>query len=122
MPEPKDQLTIRTSGSADDLFELLEWFNDEDDLRGRVELPANGIRPGQMGDLYDVLVVAVGATGLASALARSLTTWFTTRRSDISVTLELGDDTKLTLDGKRISAPEVLEALHSVLERADKPQ
>lgn len=68
MPESKGQLTIRSHGGADDLFQLLEWFNDDDELRGRVSLPAKRIRPGQMGDLYDVLIVAVGAGGIAPAL------------------------------------------------------
>lgn len=122
MPEAKGQLTIRTSGSADDLIELLEWFNDDDDLRGRVEMPSNRIRPGQMGDLYDVLVVAVGAGGIVPALTYSLTTWFTTRRSDIALTLEIDEHTALTLDAKRIKTPEVAQALQSMLERADKPQ
>ncbi|MFC9434453.1 hypothetical protein [Nocardia sp. NPDC057030] len=40
-----------------------------------------------MGDLYDVLVVALGAGGIASTLARSLTSWFTVRGSDIASTL-----------------------------------
>lgn len=122
MPEPKNQLTIHTSGTVDDLLELLEWFNDEDDLRGRVELPSNGIHPGQMGDLYEVLAVAVGAGGLAPVLARSLTSWFTTRRSDIAITLKIDKHTELTLDAKRIKMPEVAQALHSMLERADNPE
>ncbi|MCP2321448.1 hypothetical protein APR12_006840 [Nocardia amikacinitolerans] len=122
MPEAKGQLTIRTHGNADDLLQLLEWFNDEDGLRGRVSLPPNRIRPGQMGDLYDVLVVAVGAGGIAPALARSLTAWFTVRRSDIAVTLKIDDHTEITLDAKRIKTPEVTQALQRMLERPRDPQ
>ncbi|MEU2258254.1 hypothetical protein ABZ540_34370 [Nocardia xishanensis] len=122
MPEAKGQLTIRTHGSADDLFQLLEWFNDDDELRGRVSLPPNRIPPGQMGDLYDVLVVAVGAGGIAPALARSLTAWFTVRRSDIAVTVKIDDHTEITLDAKRIKTPEITQALQSMLARPRDPQ
>ncbi|MFE5460075.1 hypothetical protein [Nocardia sp. NPDC056564] len=122
MPEPKGQLTLHTNGSADDLIELLEWFNEDDDLRGRVELPSNGIRQGQMGDLYDVLVVALGAGGIASALARSLTSWFTVRGSDIAITLKIDGHTELTLDAKRIKAPEVAQTLQNMLQRPRDPQ
>ncbi|MEU4341490.1 hypothetical protein AB0H00_09500 [Nocardia sp. NPDC023852] len=122
MLESDGQLTIRVDGDADELFQLLEWFNDDDELRGRVSLPSNQIRPGQMGDLYDVLVVAVGAGGIAPALARSLTSWFTVRRSDISITVKRDDQTEITLDAKRIKTPEVTQALQTMLGQADNAQ
>ena len=122
MSEAKSQLMIRTNGDTDDLFQLLEWFNDDDELRGRVSMPPNQIRSGQMGDLYDVLIVAVGAGGIAPALARSLTAWFTVRRSDIAVTLKIDDHTEITLDAKRIKTPEITQALQSMLERPRDPQ
>jgi len=122
MVEAKGQLTIQTNGSADDLFQLLEWFNDDDELRGRVRLPPSQVRSGQMGDLYDVLVVAVGTGGIASALATSLTTWFTVRRSDIAVTLKIDGHTEITVDAKRIKTPEITEALRHMLEQPRDPQ
>ncbi|MBF6184869.1 MULTISPECIES: effector-associated constant component EACC1 [Nocardia] len=121
MPEHEDQLIIRTDGSADELFGLLEWFNDDDELRGRVSMPTTPIRPGQMGDLAEVLVVALGVQGIVSALIQSLTTWFTHRRSDIAVTLTL-DHTELTLDAKRVKTPEITQALQTLLDQANKPQ
>lgn len=120
--ESKGQLIIRTGGNADDLFQLLEWLNDDDELRGRVSMPPNRIHPGQMGDLYDVLVVAVGARGIAPALVKSLTAWFTVRRSDVAVTLKIVDHTEITLDAKRIKMPEVTQALQSMLTQSNEPQ
>jgi len=122
MPEQQGQLTIRTDGSADDLFQLLKWFNDDDELRGRVSLPPNEIRPGQMGGLADVLVVAVGAGGLGTALVQSLTGWFTYRRSDLTVTVKLGEHPEIAFDGKRIDIQETSQALLSLLEQVNKPQ
>lgn len=122
MPEPQGQLNIRADeGSVDELFGLLEWFNDDDELRGRVRLPTAPIRPGEMGGLTEVLVVALGASGVAPVLARSLTTWFTHRRSDIALTLSAGE-TELTIDAKRVKTPEVAQALQALLEQANKPQ
>ncbi|MBF6080560.1 hypothetical protein IU485_04230 [Nocardia cyriacigeorgica] len=117
MPELQKQLTIRTDGSNDELFELYEWFKDDDNLRGRVKLPQNAIRPGQMGDLASVLVVALGAGGIATALTQSLTTWFTVRRSEVAITLKRnGDETEITIDAKRIAMPEVAQAVQRMLE------
>ncbi|MBY8863890.1 hypothetical protein K7711_46025 [Nocardia sp. CA2R105] len=121
MTDHQGQLMIRTDGSADELFGLLEWFNDDDELRGRVDMPTTPIRPGQMGDLADALVVALGARGIAPALIQSLSTWFTHRRSDIAVTLTL-DHTELTLDAKRVKTPEITQALQTLLDQANKPQ
>lgn len=122
MPEHQNQLTIHTDGDSDDLFQLFEWLNDNDDLRGRVNLPSNRIEPGQMGDLASVLVVALGAGGIATALAQSLTTWFTVRRSDIAVTLKTDTDTEITLDAKRVKTPEVTQALQTMVEQLDSRQ
>ncbi|CAM4519597.1 hypothetical protein NONI108955_41370 [Nocardia ninae] len=121
MPEHQGQLIIRTDGSADELSALLEWFNDDDELRGRISMPTTPIQSGQMGGLAEVLVVALGAQGIASTLFQSLSTWFTHRRSDIAVTLTL-DHTELTLDAKRVKTPEITQALQALLDQANKPR
>ncbi|WP_446224774.1 effector-associated constant component EACC1 [Nocardia sp. IBHARD005] len=122
MSNPQSQLMIHTDGSADDLFRLKEWLNGTDELRGRVTLPTSRIRPGEMGGLTDVLVVAVGAGGIAPVLIQSLTGWLTARRSDITLTLKTGEHTEITVDLKRIKQPEVTKTLQSMLERFDNRQ
>ena len=109
-----NQLTIRTSGGADELFRLLDWFRNDDSLRGRVSLPDPQVYPGQMGDIYDVLVVTVGAGGLAPALVRSLHAWFTTRRTDIQLTLKR-NGMEVHLDAKRVEAPELVREIEGLL-------
>lgn len=121
MPNGQGALTIHTDGSADDLFGLLEWFTEDDELRGRVSMPTTPIRPGRMGDLAEVLVVALGAQGVATALVQSLTAWLAHRRSDIAVTLTL-DHTQITVDAKRVKTPEIARALQAMLAHADKIQ
>ncbi|WP_336087233.1 effector-associated constant component EACC1 [Nocardia sp. SSK8] len=119
MSNPPNQLTIHTDGSADELFRMLEWFNDTDELRGRVSRPAGEIGAGQMGGLTEVLVVTLGAGGLAPVLIQSLSGWLTARRSDISVTVKTGEHTEITVDAKRIKEPDVARTLQSMLERFD---
>lgn len=117
MQKSENQLMISANGSSDDLFQLLEWFNDNDTLRGRVNLPTSRINPGQMGDLANVLVVALGAGGIATALTQSLTTWFTVRRSNIAITLKSDSGTEITLDAQRVKMPEFTQALQSMVEQ-----
>ncbi|MGW5924548.1 effector-associated constant component EACC1 [Nocardia fluminea] len=119
MSEPNDQLTIHTSGGPDELLQLLDWFRHDAALRGRVSASAARIRDGQMGDLYDVLMVAVGAGGLAPALTRSLTAWLIHRRSDITITLTRSDGTEVTLNSNRVKSPEVLKELGNLLNESD---
>jgi len=121
MSEPNGALTIHTNGSPDDLLQLLDWFRDDDVLRGRVSLAPPRIRDGQMGDLYDVLMVAAGAGGFATALTRSLSTWLTHRRSDITITVKHSGGAQVTLDAQRVKTPEVLQQLRSLLDEADNP-
>lgn len=122
MSEPHGQYTIRTSGGPDELLRLLDWFRHDDALRGRIGPPPARIRDGQMGDIYDVLVMAVGAGGLAPALTRSLTAWLTHRRSDITVTVQRPDGAAVTFDAKRIKTPEVLRELGNLLDGPDSSQ
>ncbi len=116
------QLMIHTDGSADDLFRLREWLNSADELRGRVTLPSNRIGPGEMGGLTEVLVVTLGAGGLAPVLIQSLTGWLTARRSDITITVKTGENAEIAVDLKRIKQPEVNQALQTMLERFDNRQ
>jgi hypothetical protein len=121
MTDLNGQLTIRTNGDSDDLFQLLEWFRNDDSLRGRVSLPTPQIREGQMGDLYDVLVVAVGAGGLGPALAMSMSAWLKTRRSQVKLMLKR-NGIEVVLDAEIIKAPELVREIHKLLGEADTPQ
>ncbi|MGW0324679.1 effector-associated constant component EACC1 [Nocardia sp. NPDC003183] len=121
MPDLDDQLTIQTSGDSDELFRLLEWFRGDDALRGRVSLPPARTHEGQMGDLSDVLVVAVGAGGLGPALAMSLSAWLNTRRSDIRVMLKR-NGVEVELDAKRANAPELVREIQNLLAEPDTPR
>lgn len=82
------------TGDHDDLLSLRAWLTDEDSLRGRVFLDLAPARPGEMGGVAEVLVVALGAGGAVTALARSLPAWL---RGHADVTVELTDQTGRTV-------------------------
>lgn len=123
MSNPQGQLSIRTSGSHDDLVQLLDWFRHDDALRGRVKPRTSQIREGQLGDLYDVLTVAVGAGGLAPALALSLNTWLAHRRSDIKILITSDSDkVSIEIDAKRADPRELTTQIQNLIHRPPPPQ
>ena len=101
-------------------MELADWFGRDDDLRGVVSVPRPRISEGRMGDLYDVLMVAVGSGGVAAALARSLTTWLTHRRSDITITITRADGASYELDAKRVRSEDVVGDIQRLLDPPDR--
>jgi len=82
------------TGDLDDLMSLRAWLTDEDELRGAVLVEHDSSQVGQMGTLADVLVIALGAGGAATALARSVPTWL---RRNAHVTVEIRDATGRTI-------------------------
>lgn len=120
MAEAHGELTIRADGRPDELLALLEWFGHDDDLRGRVHpvrTPVGGDR--MSAGLYELLAVALGAGGIASALTKSLTTWLTHRHSDITLTLTRHDGASVTIDATRIRSSQVLDDLRELLDPPD---
>lgn len=95
------------------LRSLLDWLQHEDELRGRVALERKAARPGEMGGLVDVLVVALGSGGAGAVLAQSLSTWIGQRRADLRLTITSDGRTRtVELDGKRV--PDVQALIREV--------
>jgi hypothetical protein len=61
-----------------------------------------------------VVVLATAAVPVASALARSLSTWLVQRRSDLTVTVTGPDGRQVSVSSRRVADPEKL--LRAVLE------
>ena len=81
------QLTL--SGESSYLAELKnleDWLLDEPQLSGCpvTRQPATP-KPGEMGALSDVLVVALGSGGMGAAFASSLSVWLRSRVADLSI-------------------------------------
>ncbi|MFE3195910.1 hypothetical protein ACFXHA_43410 [Nocardia sp. NPDC059240] len=115
-------MTIRVDSGPDELLALLDWFSHDDVLRGRVHPRSAPSDKGQMsGGVVEVLVVALGAGGLGSALMTSLTAWVTHRRSNVTITVTRGETT-VELDAVRVKAPEVIRELKDLLDPPDTKQ
>ncbi|MFI9045316.1 hypothetical protein [Streptomyces sp. NPDC053427] len=100
-PDP-GELTLAVAGSDGEshLRSLQDWLSSDDELRGRVAWRYAPPEAGHMGGTLQVLTVALGTGGIAALIA-PLCTWFTGRRPDVAVTLELGDGRKVSVDVKR---------------------
>jgi hypothetical protein len=61
-----------------------------------------------------VVVLATATVPVASALARSLSTWLIQRRSDLTVTLTGPDGRQVSVSSRRVADPEKL--LRTVLD------
>ncbi|MFF0531619.1 hypothetical protein ACFYT3_24940 [Nocardia amikacinitolerans] len=120
MANMQGQWSIRGDHGSGELAELADWFRRDDELRGSVTVPRPQIRDGQMGDLYDVLIVAVSSGGVAAALARSLTTWLTYRRSDVKITVTRADGATYELDARRVKSEDVVGDIQKLLDPPDR--
>ncbi|MEE4489606.1 effector-associated constant component EACC1 [Streptomyces sp. BE230] len=109
------QLTGET-GQAE-LTALADWLSREDKLRGRSAIEPAKVRPGHMGGISDVVIVALGAQGAGTVLAASLSVWIRHRRptADIEVTGPDGQSVKISL--RDVPAADLEVVLRRVLER-----
>ncbi|MGV9679106.1 effector-associated constant component EACC1 [Nocardia sp. NPDC003482] len=88
------------------LFALRDWLAAEDPLRGRVIPLTAAPKQGQMGGAVEILTVALGSSGAATVLARSLCTWLIHRRADVTITITASGGQRVHVDVKRASDPE----------------
>ncbi|MBF6301026.1 hypothetical protein IU459_26280 [Nocardia amamiensis] len=113
-------MTVRIRLVGDDIWteltELMSWLGREDDFRGRVSIEQQPIRPGEMGAVSDVLIVALGAGGAGTVLATSLGVWIVHRkpRVDIEITRDEGQSVKIVARG--LPEGEVTQLLHKALD------
>ncbi|MEV6884722.1 hypothetical protein [Streptomyces sp. NPDC051135] len=111
-------LAVDGSEGPDSLADLIGWLNDETLLRGRVRSPASTPGAGELGGWTDIVVVAVGAGGALTALARALSVYLRQpRRSTVRVEVVAPDGrrTEVTVEhAKNLTAVEDLlrTALH----------
>jgi hypothetical protein len=112
---------IEINDSADALaeFESLHgWLAESTSLRGALTLEQT-MKPGEMGAVSDVLVVALGSGGAVTALAASLGSWLLSRRSHVKIKVTAADGSSIELDVKRAKGDQagVEELLRETLNR-----
>ncbi|MCB5910142.1 effector-associated constant component EACC1 [Streptomyces pinistramenti] len=108
-------LWIRADNGADELRSLLGWLQWDDTLRGRVRLEHTPVGSNEMGGLVDALTVALGAGGIGVALASSLTSWISQRRSDVKFTVTARNGRSVEVDAKRVDAQALARDIERIL-------
>ncbi|OIJ68436.1 hypothetical protein WN71_008435 [Streptomyces mangrovisoli] len=66
-----------------------------------------------------MLTVLLGSGGASAVLARSLTVWLQTRRSDVKITVSTPDGNSVTVEATNLRPEEALPAITRVLDRDD---
>ncbi|GAA0318093.1 hypothetical protein GCM10010302_66430 [Streptomyces polychromogenes] len=91
-------LATEGSGGPDSLADLRDWLSDEAPLRGRVNIAPSAPGAGELGAWSDTLIVAVGAGGALTALARAVAVYVRQpRRSNVRVNVVAPDGTRTEL-------------------------
>jgi hypothetical protein len=85
-PAGDDELQIEVSPEF--LPSLADWLNSEDSLHGRVRALRPAPEPGQLGTAVELLSVALGSGGAGAVLVRSICTWLSQRRAEVSVSIK----------------------------------
>ena len=103
-------------GEDDHTRDLFDWLLADNDLRGRVEREQASPRAGEMGAVSDVLTVALGSGGVATALVTSLRVWLTQRHSDVKVEIRSADGRSIVVDASRVNEVDAIlrEALDGI--------
>jgi len=113
-PDGNAFLAADGPGAPETLSSLAAWLRREDELRGRVRFADDTIDPDRMsgGTLVDVLAIAVGAGGVLSVLANSLSVWLRQpRRANVRIKVSQPDGTKVEITGEHLRTPAQLEHL-----------
>jgi Effector Associated Constant Component 1 len=103
-----DERELQIEAPPEYVFAIAEWLSDERELRGRVRPVRQVPSQGEMGTAVDVLTVALGSGGVGVALVRSLCTWLTQRRADVTVKLKSPDGREVTVDVRRARDPDAV--------------
>ena len=94
------ELRLSIEGPDTDALSLWEWLRSDDALRGHVDRRAAPAPPGSMGALTEV-VVALGSSGVAAAVASAVQTWLTQRHTDVRIVVTDPGGRTCELDAKR---------------------
>ncbi|MCX4909602.1 hypothetical protein [Streptomyces sp. NBC_00878] len=90
------ELEIRLEDGApgEEFTSLLQWLRRERDLQGHVRAQRRPTQADELGGAFELISVAVGSGGIATAFVTSLGSWLGSRRTEQSVSV--------TVDGKSV--------------------
>ena len=96
------RLTVTGSDRAAAMRSLEAWLAGHDGLRGRVRPIVTAPEPGAMGSVADVLMVAIGPGGVATAMASVLISWIRRQAGQVSVLLTRPDGAEITFSADHV--------------------
>ncbi|BDT96441.1 effector-associated constant component EACC1 [Nocardia sputorum] len=94
-------------GDYDDLQSLRSWLRDEDALRGRVDLVRAAAAADRMGSLSDALIIALGAGGTLTVLARAIPDWLL-RHKNVTIEITGPEGKSVTISATGVRDPRAL--------------
>lgn len=99
-------MQVRLAVAGDDATAAMQsleaWLAGRDELRGRVRPMALALQPGAMGSVADVLTVAAGPAGVATAVASVLISWIRRQAGKVSVKVTRPDGAEITLTAEHV--------------------
>jgi hypothetical protein len=107
---------------GDDVIEfaaLWGWLKGERALTGAIRAARRPPAETELGGAYDLLAVALGSGGAGVTLAKSLTTWLQTRRSNVAITVT-SPSGSVTLEAHQVKDGDVLPLLNEILRARDE--
>jgi hypothetical protein len=109
------EIRISRGGDIAEFAALWEWLRRERGLSGTVRPVPEPLADTELGGVYEILLVALGSGGTGAALARSLTAWLQSRRSDVAITVT-SPSGKITVDARKIKDGDAMALLQEVLQ------
>jgi Effector Associated Constant Component 1 len=95
-------VTLSVTGGLDDSAALGVLLDTDPDLRGLVRREAARVPEGVLSGGLPELVIALGSSGVATALASVLVVWLRQRSGSVSVHITRPDGTQLELTAERV--------------------
>lgn len=108
------EVRVAISGDAAEreMHGLRAWLDDESQLHGKVRYLPAAPKATELGPALDTLAIVIGSSGTTALLARVLTTWIRSRRSDITIQITTADK---MIEIKSQSARDPLHLLQEAL-------
>ncbi|WP_040828294.1 effector-associated constant component EACC1 [Nocardia jiangxiensis] len=88
--------------STDELHSLYRDLGREFELRGRVSMTDRPPASGTLGGVADMLIVALGPSGVGAVLATALVAWVRNRSTDVVCKLSRPDGSSAELSAKQL--------------------
>jgi Effector Associated Constant Component 1 len=110
-------VTLAAEPAGDELRELRHLLNEEDELRGQVQLVERPPREGELGGLIEALSVSLGPGGAGAAVFASvLISWIRHRTGSARVVVRRPDGAETEVTAERVRSMDATQLRSMVQE------